>query len=358
MTTARLASKNAPSPASLRGRLRRDPRLTAPGWFLLPLRLFLAVTFVYAGSSKLFDPHYLDSGSPLGVRAQMAHAAAGSPIGWLVSASAGHSTTTGLLVAFGEVAVGLGLLLGLLTRFAAFGGMVLALSFFLTVSWATSPYYYGADIVFLFAFSPFAVAGDGGVLSVGSALRRTVRARMDLPPVPPLRETEAVRNEVERRTVVRSAALAAVVGAGTVVTGSIVALARRGSTGSPVAAAVGTPTATATPSARATASVAPAPTTQARVLAKVADLPLGSAKPFTDADGNPAYLLHPKQDTFVALSAVCTHQGCPVRYDGSGFRCPCHGATYDASGQVTGGPAPQPLAPIPVRVSGSDVVVA
>jgi len=45
---------------------------------------------------------------------------------------------------------------------AGAAGAVLALTFFLTVSWNTTPYYYGADIVFLFAWTPFITMGAGG----------------------------------------------------------------------------------------------------------------------------------------------------------------------------------------------------
>ena len=46
---------------------------------------------------------------------------------------------------------------------------------------------------------------------------------------------------------------------------------------------------------------------------------------------------------FRALSAHCPHLGCVVAPHGPGFRCPCHGSTFDAHGTVLGGPAPRPL---------------
>ena len=47
---------------------------------------------------------------------------------------------------------------------------------------------------------------------------------------------------------------------------------------------------------------------------------------------------------FHVISAVCTHLGCNVNHDdGDGFTCPCHGSTYDESGEVTRGPAAWPL---------------
>src|SRR5947208_615975 len=67
---------------------------------------------------------------------------------------------------FGELAVAAGIIAGLWTRLAAVGGMLLSLTFFLTVSWSTTPYFYGSDLVFIFAWSVFAMCGAGGVLSL------------------------------------------------------------------------------------------------------------------------------------------------------------------------------------------------
>ncbi|MDA1088314.1 MAG: ubiquinol-cytochrome c reductase iron-sulfur subunit [Verrucomicrobia bacterium] len=62
---------------------------------------------------------------------------------------------------------------------------------------------------------------------------------------------------------------------------------------------------------------------------------------------------------FRAVSATCTHLGCTVNRiaDGSGFRCPCHGSVFDASGAVTSGPAPKALAWYPVTLSRDERLV-
>jgi len=44
-----------------------------------------------------------------------------------------------------------------------------------------------------------------------------------------------------------------------------------------------------------------------------------------------------------ALTWICTHQGCPVQPSGSGFYCNCHGSSFNANGDNTGGPARKPL---------------
>jgi nitrite reductase/ring-hydroxylating ferredoxin subunit len=54
---------------------------------------------------------------------------------------------------------------------------------------------------------------------------------------------------------------------------------------------------------------------------------------------------------FKALSAPCSHLGCVVAIHGSGFRCPCHGSTFDSNGAVLDGPAPRPLSWLRVGMS-------
>ena len=46
------------------------------------------------------------------------------------------------------------------------------------------------------------------------------------------------------------------------------------------------------------------------------------------------------QDTFNAMTAVCTHEQCVITGFSSGtFVCPCHGSRYSSSGTVQMGPA-------------------
>jgi len=50
-------------------------------------------------------------------------------------------------------------------------------------------------------------------------------------------------------------------------------------------------------------------------------------------------------DEYIALSNICTHQGCVVSYDSedNNLPCPCHGSLYSISGSVLEGPAENPL---------------
>ena len=336
-------------------------RLSQVGWVLLPLRLFLGVTMVYAGLLKFFDAAYLDPSSPNGVHSQMLAAASTSPISVIVSFSAEHSALFGLTIAFGELAVGLGLLLGLWTRVAAIGGLLLSLSFFLTVSWGTDPYFFGPDIVFVFAFTPLVLGGDGGVMSVTTVIQNATRRSMHLAVPVPVDESDAVSVQVNRRIVLRSAVVAGAVAAAAALLGGVGRAVAATSRSTATAAG----DAPASPSA-GTAAGAAVGTAKAKLvgmkITKVAEVPVGGVKAFTDPHTNePAYLLQPKAGTFLAYSGVCTHQGCTVGFDqGSDqFACPCHGARFDATtGDVVRGPARRPLRKINVVVSHGFIYAA
>ena len=145
------------------------------GWALLPLRAFLGFTFVFAGLQKLANPEIFQRVEPSvhpgpdgRRRATQPHSLADQPVDPCGGA-------LGILIALGEIAVGLGTLLGLWTRAAAVGGVLISLMLFLTVSYHSSPYYTGSDIVFVFAWTPLVIAGAGGVLSADAILENRVR---------------------------------------------------------------------------------------------------------------------------------------------------------------------------------------
>ncbi|HYV93109.1 MAG TPA: ubiquinol-cytochrome c reductase iron-sulfur subunit [Chitinophagales bacterium] len=58
---------------------------------------------------------------------------------------------------------------------------------------------------------------------------------------------------------------------------------------------------------------------------------------------------------FYALSQVCTHQGCNVKYEESlnDIFCPCHGSQYDLQGKVLVGPSTMPLFQYATSLSGT-----
>ena len=159
-------------------------RLHEPGWLILPLRAFLGITFSYAGLQKLANPDYLDPAKPTSVVGPTSTPTRQPDRAAARAVRARPDPGRAYLIAFGELSVGLGTLAGLCTRVAAGGGALLALTFFLTVSWNTAYYYCGADIVFVFAWTVLLGFGAGGVLSLDAWLRNRARQRLRLPPEP------------------------------------------------------------------------------------------------------------------------------------------------------------------------------
>ncbi len=143
---------------------------------LLPLRLFLGVTFVYAGIDKLTDPAFLSASGDGSIGDLMRGVRDTSAIPGLVDLSLNSPVGFAVALAIGEILVGLGALVGLLTRIAAVGGALIALSLWLTVSWAVTPYYYGNDLIYLMAWTPLILAG-APYLSLDSVIRSRLSRR-------------------------------------------------------------------------------------------------------------------------------------------------------------------------------------
>jgi nitrite reductase/ring-hydroxylating ferredoxin subunit len=65
------------------------------------------------------------------------------------------------------------------------------------------------------------------------------------------------------------------------------------------------------------------------------------------------------QDTFNAMTAVCTHAQCTVNeFGNSMFQCPCHGSQYSTSGSVVRGPASQSLRRFNTTFAGNILTIA
>jgi len=331
---------------------RPDPSHRIAAAALVPLRIFLGGTFLYAGLDKLLDPSFLAS-SGLGSIGQQLHAfALDSPLAFLINGVALRAPVlVGLGMALLEIAIGLGTLAGWLFRLSAAMGTAVALLFWLTASWATKPYFLGADLPYAAGWLTLALAGDGGAWTLQRWLAMTGPAR----PRGGYSRT-ALRKQapvsVERRRFLQVVGLGA---AALVVAGPAFVLGRLAAAVGPTARATG-PSSVATRTPAPSSAAAQGSTAQpGTLLAKGADLAsAGSVTTVDPATGDPVLVIRLSRSSVVAYDAICTHAGCTVEYDPTSVSmiCPCHGAQFDPAhqGRVISGPTDQPLASIPIRV--------
>ncbi|HEV2405840.1 MAG TPA: TQO small subunit DoxD [Ktedonobacterales bacterium] len=378
-----------------------------PAWVLAPLRLFFGITFIYAGLQKFTDPQFFKKSAPGYIGKQILAFAHGTPLhGFLLSVAEPHAVAFGVIVALGEIAIGLGTLTGILFRLAAIFGALLSLIFFLSASWRVYPYFYGADIVFVFGWITLILAQPAAcgwpaldvymlpwlrahlpasqwprfdrasalLLGVGAEPETQTAVIHDAPrtaartatgstaraggraPAARSRAGVAARRTASRREFLRGAATGGV---------GMLALAWLWSiTHNTTAAAPGTPTTPAGTGAGASATTTTGAgatggaTATGNAIAQASQVGTNNSASFTiPSNGDPGVLVHLSNGKFVAFDATCTHQGCPVNYDPSSqlLLCPCHGAAFDPAqgAAVVQGPAPTPLAPVAINVDNS-----
>lgn len=361
-------------------------------WTLLPLRLFLGITFVYAGIQKIMDPQFFQTSASGYIGRQIARFALGSPIhGLLTSLAEPHAKMFGVLIIFGEIAIGLGTLFGFLFRPAAFFGALLSILFYLSASWHVYPYFYGADIVFTFAWLTLMLNGPIStglpsldeilslrllhvapvqyqqqlalLLSIGlgtvgtqtDVLSNNVASQTTrrLPQRQQSRQSVIAQKRETRRTFLWGSLTGGAAALGVFAFSYAFRILR----GTDDASASGVSGGATTP-ATAPASTVTSTTSVAGQIAQVNAIPKNSAISFTiPSTGDAGVLVHLNSDQFVAYDALCTHAGCQVEYDPSSqlLQCPCHGAAFDPAkgAEVVNPPASTALAPVKIQVDSA-----
>ncbi|GHO90697.1 hypothetical protein KSF_007450 [Reticulibacter mediterranei] len=383
---------------------------------LIPLRLFLGITFVYAGIQKLTDPQFFNSSAPGYIGKQIIGFAHDSPLHDLfIGLLASHALAAGLLVINGEIAIGLGALFGLLLRPAAFFGLLLSLVFFFSASWHVFPYFYGADIVFVFCWLTLLLAGpiNCGYPTIDSALTASVMKTAPIKrhrrlatllsiilgiPRPLVRTHKSMLKEgstqqqinnagelsLSRRRTLRNLTSLPLTLFGLAAVWSVFSAFRDHTPDEVQVLPASTPqqtqetgegttrrhrddneqerTATTASGGQSTPQTG-SPTTsgQPAVIAHISKVPLNSAVPFTlPTNSDDGILIHLSDGKFVAFDALCTHAGCTVDYDQGTQHliCPCHGAEFDPAhaAAVLSGPTDTPLPPVAIQIDSAGTI--
>lgn len=149
------------------------------GYSILGLRFVMAWVFLQAGIEKLLDPEwsaagYVNPETPFGVTQ------ANPMAGFFADLSASAGIVDPLVV-YGQLLIGLALLIGLLVRWAAFWGAVMMLLFWLAALQGglgaglpvAHGYVVNSDIVYALLLFGLGAVGAGRILGVDERLERT-----------------------------------------------------------------------------------------------------------------------------------------------------------------------------------------
>ncbi len=142
-----------------------------PASLLWPLRIFMGLTFLYAGLQHLSDPAYFNPSMAGYIGRLVVGYSIGSPIhAFLTGVVEPNAVAFGYSVAIGECLIGIAVLTGFLYRIAAFAGLVLNFTFYLSATWNAFPFYFGSDIVFVMCWLTLLLTGPQLKYSIDSAL--------------------------------------------------------------------------------------------------------------------------------------------------------------------------------------------
>ncbi|WP_336037163.1 DoxX family protein [Halobacterium yunchengense] len=138
-------------------------------WFILALRLMMGVAFLQSGVDKVLSGSFGAAGY-----LQNSPPANGSPVAdvfvamgetpWFVD-------FVNVAVPWGEVLIGLGLIVGFLTRLAAFWGAFMMLLFYLG-NWDVGHGYINGDFAYMLVFLSVAAFGAGRILGLDKAVEQ------------------------------------------------------------------------------------------------------------------------------------------------------------------------------------------
>jgi thiosulfate dehydrogenase [quinone] large subunit len=138
-------------------------------WFVLALRLMMGVAFLNAGLAKV-----MEAGWSAGGYLQFSAATNGNPLAsvfaWMGS-TPWFVSFLNVAVPYGEVAIGLGLIVGLMTRLAAFFGAFMMLMFYFG-NWSVEHGVINGDFAYMLVFLAVAAFGAGHILGLDAKVEQ------------------------------------------------------------------------------------------------------------------------------------------------------------------------------------------
>ena len=154
--------------SSIGGITVRGQAHSLSAWFVLALRVVIGFAFLYSGVDKIVNG-FSANGYLAGVAATngnplegMFHWMGTTP--WFVD-------VVNVAVPFGEAAIGLGIMVGLLTRLAAFFGAFMMLMFYFG-NWDMAHGFINSDFMYMLVFLSVAAFGAGRILGLDALVEQ------------------------------------------------------------------------------------------------------------------------------------------------------------------------------------------
>jgi cytochrome b6-f complex iron-sulfur subunit len=85
--------------------------------------------------------------------------------------------------------------------------------------------------------------------------------------------------------------------------------------------------------------------------------PVGGAA-LVQGSGRSVLVARTAQDTFVAVTAICTHESCTITgFSNQVYTCPCHGSQFGVNGNVMRGPAATSLGQFQTQFANDQLTI-
>jgi thiosulfate dehydrogenase [quinone] large subunit len=139
-------------------------------WFVLALRLMIGYAFLYSGFTKIVAAEPFSAGGYLSNVA----ATNGNPLAGLfawMGSTPWFVEFANVAVPWGELLIGLGLIVGVLVRLAAFFGALMMLLFYFG-NWEMAHGFINGDFAYMLVFLAVAAFGAGRILGLDALIER------------------------------------------------------------------------------------------------------------------------------------------------------------------------------------------
>src|SRR6056297_201019 len=168
MTTTNIEPGTNTFESELGGLQVRGRAHSLSAWFVLALRLMMGYAFLHSGWTKI------TAAEPFSAAGYLTNVTAASPLSGLfhwMGQTPWFVEFVNLAVPYGELLIGLGLLVGALTRLAAFFGAFMMLMFYFS-NWDVAHGLINGDFAYMLVFLAVAAFGAGRILGLDAIIEQ------------------------------------------------------------------------------------------------------------------------------------------------------------------------------------------